>query len=591
MKKWLSRHKKLVIFLVVLAALLTAFLVIRHNVKQALAALENQVATATVERRDLTQSITATGVIESDSTKTIKTTLANVEVLSVAVEVGDVIAAGQTICTFDTEDIAQDLADARIDLSVANSQSALSVGNAERGVGDAETTRDYQLSTAQKELNDAFADFQEALSDYEEASRELSDLEEDEAEQENAFNKAERKYQAVEDDYADAANAYSRAQNEYGALKAEAANLQARAEAYAADDTGPEAEEARAEYREAQGELAELQMELNSAEREYLRLKSDYDERHADYVAAKSDYETAQAERETQEAKTDNLQNSLELAEQSYDQAARGYGYTQSSQDSSLAGSLSALSSSRLSAANAGQSYADLIDTYSKQLAKGVLASPISGTVTAVNVAEGDLYGGGAVVTVEDTGALIVVAEIDEYDVADVQLGMKAVFKTDATRDQELEGQVIYIAPRPVSGSGGEVTYQVKISVDTATDRLRLGMSAKVSIIVSETAGVLTVPYDAVQTDENGNDVVYVLEDGPANPALEAGPEQSAGQAANPAVVPQQPGLVNQRAIPVTVGVEGDYYVEVSGEGLEEGMTIVLPDSGYVDPFGAMMAF
>mgnify|MGYP002346402637 CR=1 FL=1 len=578
-----SRKKKWIILLIILAVLAGLFFYARHQMRQALEALDSPVETALVERRDLTRSITATGLVDSDNSKTIKTTLINAEVLSVVVEVGDQISAGQPICTFDTEDIAADLANARINLSVASSQSALAVGNAQRGVSDAETSRDYQLSTARKDLDNAFDQYQDALADYAEADQELADLEEDEADLEADYDKAERKYQAVEDDYQDAANAYNRAQNELGAVKAEAANLKAEAESYA-DQTSAEALAAWDAYNQALEALSRRQLAANAAESDYLSLKSDYDQRSAAYSAAKADYDQAKAKREAKETEAKTLEKALDQAEQAYGKAADSYHYTQTSVNSTVDGSQSALDNSRLSASTAGQTYADLVDTYSKQLAKGVLASPVSGTVTAVDIAAGDLYAGGPIVTVEDTAALVVVAEIDEYDIADVQLGMKALFKTDATRDQELEGEVIYIAPRPTESMTGEITYQVKISVDTATDRLRLGMSAKVSIIVSKTANVLAVPYDAVQTDSDGNTVVYVLEDLPAEAAApgQAVPGKEAAAPAEPA---------NQRAIPVTVGVEGDYYVEISGAGLKEGLAVVLPDSGYVDPISTMMAF
>jgi len=60
---------------------------------------------------------------------------------------------------------------------------------------------------------------------------------------------------------------------------------------------------------------------------------------------------------------------------------------------------------------------------------------------------------------------------------------------------------------------------------------------------------VFTVPY-AVQQDENGNDVVYVIER-------------------------SESGII-RTAVPVTVGVEGDYYVEITGN-IAEGAEVSLP--------------
>ena len=82
-------------------------------------------------------------------------------------------------------------------------------------------------------------------------------------------------------------------------------------------------------------------------------------------------------------------------------------------------------------------------------------------------------------------------------------------------------------------------------------------MNAKLNIILEETADVLTVPYDAIQQDENGNGVIYAVEH-------------------------TENGGVIKTAIPVTVGVEGDYYVEVSGD-IKEGMEISLPTDKFFD--------
>ena len=66
---------------------------------------------------------------------------------------------------------------------------------------------------------------------------------------------------------------------------------------------------------------------------------------------------------------------------------------------------------------------------------------------------------------------------------------------------------------------GAKETWQTKeyvmspVEDSNTSDRLRLGMNAKLNIILRETADVLTVPYDAVQQDENGNDVEFLLLD------------------------------------------------------------------------------
>ena len=58
---------------------------------------------------------------------------------------------------------------------------------------------------------------------------------------------------------------------------------------------------------------------------------------------------------------------------------------------------------------------------------------------------------------------------------------------------------------------------------------------------------MLTVPYDCVETDEEGNASVYIDRDG------------------------------EKVSIPVTLGMQGDYYVEVSGEGITDDTRVYYP--------------
>ena len=75
---------------------------------------------------------------------------------------------------------------------------------------------------------------------------------------------------------------------------------------------------------------------------------------------------------------------------------------------------------------------------------------------------------------------------------------------------------------------------------------LLIGLSAKVEIILSQVTDVYAVPYDAVGTDENGGSVVYA----------------------------RSGGETEFTAIPVETGMETDYYMEIAGEGLADGMEV-----------------
>ena len=198
------------------------------------------------------------------------------------------------------------------------------------------------------------------------------------------------------------------------------------------------------------------------------------------------------------------------------------------------------------------------------QIENGVIKSTVNGTVTQVNIKAGDIYTGSTIAVIEGCEDFIVEAEIDEYDIPDISVGMRVLIKTDATRDEELEGRVIYTAPSATTAStsssmgaasssatsGSSATYTVKISLDTPNDRLRLGMNAKLSIITESKEDVWSVPYDAVYDREDGTHYIEILKNEETEEIQE---------------------------ITVEKGLEGTYYVEISSDELKEGIRVVHP--------------
>lgn len=187
------------------------------------------------------------------------------------------------------------------------------------------------------------------------------------------------------------------------------------------------------------------------------------------------------------------------------------------------------------------------VELYEDQLAEGIVKAPINGIVTAVNFDKGDSYmQGSPIITIQDCSSFEVAAYIGEYDISDIVKGQKVLIKTDATGDTELEGTVVFVSPTATTNlTGGDVTYLVRISVDTPNDRLRLDMSASLSIIIEQHENALTVPYNAVQEDEQGNTYVEVIE---------------------------EDGTTTK--VPVTVVLESNYYTEIQSDSLTEGQKV-----------------
>lgn len=219
----------------------------------------------------------------------------------------------------------------------------------------------------------------------------------------------------------------------------------------------------------------------------------------------------------------------------------------------------------------------DQIYELADQIEDATIRATMSGVVTAVNVKEGSNFNGGAVASIENLDGFIIEAQIEEYDIPDIAKGMKVLIKTDATRDTELEGEVVYVAPRATnsgsssmggftsmlsgvdtssfSGGSGSATYLVKIALNEPNERLRLGMNAKVSIITEESVDTWSVPYDAVYTREDGT--TYL--------------ERVAGK--------DEDGNIITEEMNVEMGLQGTYYVEVISSEITKDTQILIPDA------------
>lgn len=197
------------------------------------------------------------------------------------------------------------------------------------------------------------------------------------------------------------------------------------------------------------------------------------------------------------------------------------------------------------------------VEEAQEALDKCVVTAPIAGMVTSLSVEAGDNYAGGSLAQIDDTSSYIITTTIDEYDISNVKVGQKVVALTETTGDDELEGKITFVSPTKGdanmtgmnSGSDG---YEVKIALNSDDERLRLDLTAKLSIVIEEAENVYAVPYDAIHDTQDGKKVICVQNS--SDDMKESGYTE----------------------VEVTVGMETDYYVEISGDNLSEGMEVIM---------------
>ena len=163
-----------------------------------------------------------------------------------------------------------------------------------------------------------------------------------------------------------------------------------------------------------------------------------------------------------------------------------------------------------------------------ERVAWTTVIAPMSGTITRLNVEEGEIVTSGrsafsqgpAILTIANLSRMVVKTRINEVDIAKIALGQKVEIRVDAYRDRVFEGRVSEIAPSaytpdPRGGQQGDgtITFEVVIEVIGSPPELLPGMSADVDIVVMEEANLLQLPIDSVIDSE----VLTVKVNVPAN--------------------------------------------------------------------------
>ena len=192
------------------------------------------------------------------------------------------------------------------------------------------------------------------------------------------------------------------------------------------------------------------------------------------------------------------------------------------------------------------------------------ITSPIAGTVIQKNYKAGDKLStgtaaSGALCTIYDLSYLTMTLSVDELDISSISEGQKVTITADAVEGRTYEGEVTSISVQGTT-SGGVTTYPVTIRLDE-TDGLLPGMNVDAEIVVSSAEQVLAVPTSAVQ---RGNQVLVSTESETGKAALEAQQAEDSSQPADDSI-PE--GYIY---VEVTLGLSDDNYIEITG-GLAEG--------------------
>lgn len=126
--------------------------------------------------------------------------------------------------------------------------------------------------------------------------------------------------------------------------------------------------------------------------------------------------------------------------------------------------------------------------------------APIDGMIITRSIQPGQTFTTtDAILVMSDH--LIVQAQIDETDIAQIQLKQEAAIELDAYPGQTIHGRVSKIAYDSKT-TNNVTTYEVDVLPEAVPPYMRSGMTANVTFPTGSKTGTLVIPSDAVKTKE-----------------------------------------------------------------------------------------
>ena len=443
--RWVKRHKKLVIVLAILIAIV-AFVV--SSCMRTAEAVSNALAyqfvrTTTLQKTSLVNSVSVNGTVASGSTASVTASdsVKTCKVTSVNVAVGDTVRLGDVIATLDTTDVEKQIESAQQNYSDSLTDASTSYV---QSVEDQSTN----LAQLQQDLADAQEDYDTlGLTDY------YSSMQ-------NTAGATGTNRELVEYYYGLFAEKIAGLQNTINSLNIQLTNAQKDGNADQAQAVQGQLEVYTDQLNVAKGQCSIPELGLQGFD----TIASYYN-------------------------KIEQLEQALEAARQAYDNAVTSNGRKVDSAGTQL---------------ERAQRESDTLNDLQATLDDCTLTATMDGTITALNATVGSVCSG-TVATIQDVDDLTVEVTIPANAVGQLAPGMQCKITSDATGSTEIAGTLTRIDP--VANEQG--SFGATVSVNGADSGLLIGIPAQVEIIITQKDNIFSVPRDAVGTAEYGSSFVY----------------------------------------------------------------------------------
>jgi HlyD family secretion protein len=470
------------------------------------------VQTATVQRGTLTSSLSSAGTVRTGQSAVI-TWQTSGKVGEVNVKLGDHVSAGQVLAALDSSALSPSTINARQNLIAAKKNlddllnSKLQQAQALQAVSDAQAALDQLKETHAKDTGQAQVDLAAAQKAVDDAQKKRNALNYPHSTDQLVIQKAETDYLLAKADYKEALqkfNLYAKKNltnpDRVAALNALVAAKQKMDQAFAKYNWYLQMPTAN-EIAQADANLALAQANLAAAQSAYDNLKNGPNAAEIAVAEAR----LADAQRAWERVKDGPNPDDIAAAQAAVDAAQATLNQIQ-------------------------------------------LTAPISGTITELDIASGDMVSSGTqAFRIDDFSAIFVDLEVSEIDINNLQPGQPATLTFDAIPDKQYTGVVTRIGTVGTV-SQGVVNYPVTVQITNPDEAVKPGMTAAASVVIAQHEDVLMVPNQAIRVAGNQRTVTVLFE----------------GQ---------------QIPVQVSIGLTNETMSEVIGNQLKEGDEVVLNPS------------
>jgi len=508
MRRQLKRVLVALVVLVVAIASVGAILQARNGSAQ-----KTTYETARVERGDVISSVSATGVIQPLTTVEIKSNVGGrIDVL--AVDLGTVVKKGQLIARIDPTDSQTQFeqAKARYDASVARLRQA------EVNLELQKAQSASQIAQAEQSLYAARARLAQALRQYRvQPALTAASIAQARANLKSAEDSLRRLKEAMVPQGRASAIA---AKNQAAANLEEAKKNLERQKELLAKGFVPQgtvdAAEARYETTKAQLDSATRKVETMDDE-----FEAEVAEAEARVAQAKAQLRTAEENRVQNEIRRQEFLSAQAAVKEAEAQLRLARANRQEIEvrrrDITTAESDIVSNEAALKQAKTNLAYTTIVAPRD-----GVVLQKMVEQGTVIASSRSSVGSGPTLVVLGDTSRMFILCQVDETDIASVEVGQHCDITVDAYPNELFEGKVTRIDPQAKLDQN-VTTIPVTVEIDSPDARLKPQMNASVEFIVAKHEGVLAVPNEALK-ESDGRYTVQVMVNGkPVNRDVEVG--------------------------------------------------------------------